>query len=77
MPPLSKNKSDPEKQVRYLRLPQVLVRVGVSWVTLYRWEKKGIFPKRRLLGERAVGWRENEIDEWCANRPESNRTEGE
>jgi predicted DNA-binding transcriptional regulator AlpA len=54
----------------------VLARVGVSWVTLYRWEKKGIFPKRRLLGQRVVGWREADIDQWCASRPELARQGG-
>ena len=55
--------------MQYLRQSQVLARVGVSWITLIRWEKKGLFPKRRKLGPRIVGWVEAEIDEWCQNRP--------
>lgn len=77
MPTPAANNPNPEKSVRYLRLPQVLDRVGVSWITLSRWEKKGIFPKRRLLGQRVVGWREADIDQWCANRPETGSKEGE
>lgn len=53
---------------RYLRQPEVLARVGVSWVTLLRWEKQNLFPKRRRLGPNTVAWVENEIEDWCANR---------
>lgn len=54
--------------MRYLRQPEVLARVGVSWITIYRWEKLGNFPRRRRLGQRTVAWVEAEIDEWCAQR---------
>jgi prophage regulatory protein len=61
--------NDPPPQ-KYLRQPEVLARVGVSWMSLRRWEKKGLFPKRRKLGPRLVGWLESEIDEWCNTRPD-------
>lgn len=53
---------------RYLRQPEVLARVGVSWITILRWEKQGGFPKRRRLGPNTVAWLESEINEWCASR---------
>lgn len=53
---------------RYLRQPQVLERVGVSWITIYRLEKLGRFPKRRKLGLRSVGWVESEVEDWCQGR---------
>jgi prophage regulatory protein len=53
--------------MRYLRQPEVIARVGVSWVTLWRWEKQDRFPKRRRLGPNTVAWVESEIDEWCAD----------
>jgi prophage regulatory protein len=53
---------------RFLRQPQVLERVGGSGRPIWRWEKKGEFPRRRHLGGRTVGWLEAEVDEWCANR---------
>jgi prophage regulatory protein len=53
---------------RYLRQPEVLSRVGVSWITLRRWERDGHFPKRRRLGRNSIGWVEGEIEEWCASR---------
>ena len=53
---------------RYLRQPEVLARIGVSWITILRWERQGTFPKRRRLGLNSVGWIEAEIDQWCAER---------
>jgi len=53
---------------RYLRQPDVLARIGVSWMTLRRWEAKGSFPKRCKLGPRIVGWLESEIEDWCAKK---------
>lgn len=32
-------------------------------------EAAGRFPRRIKLGDRAVAWYENEIDEWIASRP--------
>ena len=68
-PPQSEHAPMGGANIRYLRMPEVLARVGVSWITLFRWEKEGQFPRRRKLGKRVVGWIEAEIDEWCAERP--------
>jgi prophage regulatory protein len=59
----------PEPPVRFLRLPEVLDRVGVTAVTIWRWEQQGLFPPRRKIGPRLVGWVESEIVAWCAERP--------
>lgn len=56
------------KSIRFLREPEVLARVGVSTITLVRWEMEGLFPKRRKIGKHAVAWVDAEVDEWCANR---------
>ena len=53
---------------RFIRLPEVLARVGVSWMTLNRWEKLGKFPQRYRIGPNTVAWLESEIDEWCARQ---------
>lgn len=53
---------------RFLRQPEVIARVGVSWATLARWEGRGIFPKRHRIGPNTVAWLESEIDNWCAQR---------
>lgn len=52
---------------RYLRQPEVLERVGVSWMTLLRWERQGRFPKRCKIGPRVVAWRESQVEAWFAD----------
>lgn len=51
-----------------LRLPQVIAKTGLSRSTLYALQKHNEFPKAILLGERAVGWLNSEIDLWLAER---------
>ena len=53
---------------RYLRLPEVLTFVGVSWRTLARWEREGCFPKRYKIGPRIVAWKKSEITDWFLAR---------
>jgi prophage regulatory protein len=59
----------PQPPVRFLRLPEVLDRVGVTAVTIWRWEQQDLFPRRRKIGPRLVGWVEAEVVGWCAERP--------
>ncbi len=58
----------PPPKSRMLRQPEVLARIGVSWMTLRRWEDAGLFPRRVKLGPNSVAWYESDIDEWCASR---------
>jgi len=51
---------------RYIRMPEVLEIVGVSWRTLLRWEREGRFPKRYKIGPRIVAWKESDLDRWSA-----------
>jgi len=53
----------------FSRLRQVKERTGVCNVTLWRWEKAGIFPKRRHLGPKLVCWDNDELDAWAKSRP--------
>ena len=53
-----------EKIVRICRKPEVLGRVGVSDVTLWRMEKNWLFPKRRTIGTGIAGWLSTEVDDW-------------
>ena len=53
---------------RFLRLPEVLARTGLSRSTIYVRLDQGRFPQPVSLGGRAVGWIESEIDEWMCNR---------
>ena len=50
-------------RVRYLRLPEVLARTGLSRRTIYVRLEQGRFPRPVSLGSRAVGWIEAEVDD--------------
>ena len=61
------------EQVRFLRLPEVLARTGLSRSTIYVRLEQGRFPRPVSLGSRAVGWVEAEVDEWMRERIERSR----
>jgi prophage regulatory protein len=44
-----------------MRLTEVKAVTGLSKTTIYRFEKEGRFPLRVSLGERSVGWFEDDI----------------
>ena len=47
-----------------LRLPTVKERTGLSRSTIYLKVSNGTFPSPISLGERAVGWIEEEVQSW-------------
>lgn len=57
-----------QKNISYLREPQVFNITKLSKSTRWRLEKAGKFPKRRQLSANAVGWLASEIEEWIASR---------
>ena len=62
--------------IRFLRLPEVLERTGLSRSTIYVRLAEGRFPQPVRLGGRAVGWIEAEIDEWIRERIAESRFGG-
>ena len=54
---------------RLLRLPEVKSRTGLGRSSIYRLVATGTFPRPRKLAERAVAWRESEIESWIGSRP--------
>jgi prophage regulatory protein len=54
---------------RMIRLAEVLSVAGCSEATLWRWERAGLFPRRRRIGLRAVAWDSEEVEEWRRTRP--------
>jgi prophage regulatory protein len=50
--------------LRIMRLSEVKALTGLSKTTIYRFEKEGRFPSRVSLGERSVGWFEDDIHEF-------------
>lgn len=47
--------------LRIMRLSEVKMVTGLSKTTIYRFEKQGRFPSRVSLGERSVGWMEDDV----------------
>lgn len=60
---------------RILRLPEVMARAGLSRSTIYLRISQNAFPKAVSLGARAVGWIEEEIQEWLQLQIEASRRE--
>ena len=58
---------------RFLRLPEVLARTGLSRSTIYVRLDQGRFPQPVSLGARAVGWIEAEVDGWMRERIAASR----
>jgi prophage regulatory protein len=56
---------------RILRESSVRERIPVDPSTLWRWEQRGIFPRRVKIGPHAIGWYEHEVDQWLRNRAEA------
>ena len=59
---------------KILRLPAVSARTGLSRSTIYQRVAEGRFPKPVNLGARAVGWLENEIDDYLTALVERSRS---
>lgn len=57
------------KRRRIIRRPTVKDMTGMSISSIDREEKKGNFPQRVSLGANAVGWYEDEIQDWVDSRP--------
>jgi len=58
----------PPEPTRILRLPEVIARVGLRRASVYAYVKDGRFPAPIVLGARAVGWLESEIEAWLQDR---------
>lgn len=56
---------------KVMRMPELTGYVGLSRASIYAMmaHDKGTFPRPIKLGERAVGWRADDIDAWLAARP--------
>jgi prophage regulatory protein len=57
-----------------LRLPKVKERTGQSRSTIYAAVAQGTFPAPVPLGPRAVGWVEEEVEDWIRRRIEARRS---
>ena len=55
---------DARFQVRLVRLPEVMARVGMRRSAIYQRMRDGSFPRSRSLGSKCTVWIESEIDDW-------------
>lgn len=58
---------------RILRAAELAERLGISRVSLWRWERERRMPPKRIVGPNVVGWLESEIEEWIASLPTAAR----
>ncbi|MDY0743391.1 AlpA family phage regulatory protein [Paucibacter sp. R3-3] len=54
-----------------LRMPTVRRLTGLGRSTIYKMIAEDKFPKPVRIGERAVAWRESELNHWSQARPRS------
>ena len=61
------------KALAILRLKQVKARTGLSRSSIYAKISEGDFPAQVLLGKRAVGFVESEVEAWITSRIEARK----
>mgnify|MGYP003596193242 CR=1 FL=1 len=49
---------------KYLRITQVIEKIGVGKSTIWLWSKEGKFPKPIKISTKVTVWEEEKIDEW-------------
>lgn len=55
--------------MRFLRIDDVVKFTGLSKPSIYWLMREGSFPRAVRLGERAVAWTINDLEQWAQNRP--------
>ena len=55
--------------ITLLRRAEVESLVGLGRSRIHKLESEGRFPQRVRLGDRAVAWRSDEIQQWIESRP--------
>jgi len=53
----------------FLRMPSVMRVTGLGRSTIYRMLAEQKFPRPVRVGERAVAWRQSDLDTWSEARP--------
>ena len=64
-------------QKRILRMRDICLKVGLGQSSIYDLVNRGLFPKPFSLvpGGRAVGWTEDNIDQWILEREAASEQE--
>jgi predicted DNA-binding transcriptional regulator AlpA len=58
----------PKQPSRFVYKAEVCDRIGVTYVSIWRWMQAGTFPASREVGGQ-VAWLAEEIENWIATRP--------
>ena len=61
------------RSIQILRLPEVCKATGLGRSMVYQLEAERRFPARVRISERAVGWVEEEVQGWLAERIQRSR----
>ena len=56
--------------MRIIRLKEVIDSTGLARSTIYKYIGEGTFPKPVSLGDRCIGFVENEVQDWILARIE-------
>ncbi|AMR67344.1 helix-turn-helix transcriptional regulator [Aquipseudomonas alcaligenes] len=56
--------------MRLIRLKEVMRATGLARSTIYKYIAEESFPKPVSLGERCVGWVDDEVQDWIMARIE-------
>lgn len=72
--PTAEIKRQHQNERRFLRIRQVLERIGKSRSALYADIQAGSFPAPIRLGERAVAWDSYAVDDWMEARVAMSRS---
>lgn len=63
---------------RFIRLPELINRTGLSRSHLYYLISVDQFPRQiNLCGGRAIAWIESEVDEWMKVRVQTSRRDSD
>lgn len=68
---------EPQKQIRILRLKEVMEITTLARMQIFRLAKKGLFPNPLQVTDMRLGWRSNDIDDWMNNLKPKTFSEGD
>ena len=57
-----------DTKIRIIKLSEVIQSTGLSRSTIYRKINEKCFPESVSLGSNAVGWVEDEVQQWILER---------
>ena len=52
------------EHTKILRMPDLVLRTGLSRTTIYRKIKEGTFPAQLHISDHCCGWRESALEQW-------------